>query len=304
MIKIFELSFIKNNETKGIIYGVLSIIIFSLTFPMTKIALNHFNSDLVIFGRGFLGAILASIILLVTKQKLPEKKYFKSIFIIALGILFSPIFSSSALKLVDSSHGTIITALSPIITSLIAKFRIKEVQSKAFWIGSIIASSSIIFFSFNSKDSFKLADIYLLIAIIISSFVSAEGGKLSKYLGGWKVISWALVLTLPFTSIKAIPEIYKLNFEYFSISWLSILYIGFISQLLGMFIWYSGMNKIGVSKISQMQLFQPAFGTIFAFFMLGENLSFYGFITLGIVFLSVVFIKHDTSKASLGKSKM
>ena len=37
----------------------------------------------------------------------------------------------------------------------------------------------------------------MLAAIIVCGLGYAEGAKLSRTLGGWQVISWALVLSLP-----------------------------------------------------------------------------------------------------------
>ena len=38
----------------------------------------------------------------------------------------------------------------------------------------------------------------LLAAVVVCGLGYAEGGRLSRRLGGWQVICWALVLSLPF----------------------------------------------------------------------------------------------------------
>ena len=40
-------------------------------------------------------------------------------------------------------------------------------------------------------------DILMVAAILVCGLGSAEGATLSRRLGGWQVISWALVLALP-----------------------------------------------------------------------------------------------------------
>lgn len=52
-------------------------------------------------------------------------------------------------------------------------------------------------FFLSGEAAFGIGDLYMLIAIILCGFGYAEGGVLSKKIGGWQVICWALILALP-----------------------------------------------------------------------------------------------------------
>ena len=101
----------------------------------------------------------------------------------------------------------------------------------------------------------------------------AVGAKLSKELGGWQVICWALVITFPFILVPAIiyapDDLWVLPFSVYG----GFLYLALISQLLAFFVWYKGLALGGIARVSQTQLLQP-FVTIFAsILILGELIS-------------------------------
>jgi len=69
----------------------------------------------------------------------------------------------------------------------------------AFWLFSILGSSLVIGFAIaQGLSASPVGDTLMLMAIIVCGLGYAEGAKLSKTLGGSGVISWALVLSLPF----------------------------------------------------------------------------------------------------------
>ena len=120
----------------------------------------------------------------------------------------------------------------------------------------------------------QLADIALLGAIISAAIGYAVGAKLSKDIGGWQVICWALVLTLPFILIPTISYA-PTSFSGISVmGYASFLYLALISQLLAFFVWYKGLALGGIARVSQTQLLQP-FITLFASVLfLGEVIDF------------------------------
>jgi drug/metabolite transporter (DMT)-like permease len=79
-----------SNETKGFIFGLIGIIIFSITPVATKIALGANNSQLspefITFGRSALAGILSLLYLLFFRKKIPKLKYLFNFSIIALCI--------------------------------------------------------------------------------------------------------------------------------------------------------------------------------------------------------------------------
>ncbi|TJV02893.1 MAG: EamA/RhaT family transporter, partial [Mesorhizobium sp.] len=67
-----------------------------------------------------------------------------------------------------------------------------------FWLFSCLGSALVAGFAVTqSVSASPLGDMLMLAAIIVCGLGYAEGARLSRKLGGWQVISWALVLSLP-----------------------------------------------------------------------------------------------------------
>ena len=69
-----------------------------------------------------------------------------------------------------------------------------------------VAGSAVVagFALWEGGGALQLADLLLVGAVISAAIGYAEGARLSRTLGGWQVISWALVLAAPFA---AIPDV-------------------------------------------------------------------------------------------------
>ena len=119
----------------------------------------------------------------------------------------------------------------------------------------------------------------------------AQGGHLSKELGGPRVICLSLVLSLPIVLIAS-PFIFDLShFQKATSEDLSALaYLGLVNNLFAFFFWYKGLAIGGVSRVGQMQLLQPFFTFFFAVLFLKEPFSwkttFFALSIVLIVFLS------------------
>src|SRR5690606_33587710 len=102
-----------------------------------------------------------------------------------------------------------------------------------------------------------IGDILMLVAVILCGLGYAEGAKLTKKLGGWQVISWALVFSLPV--MLPLMFIYMpISFEGISISaWLSLAYVSLFSMFIGFVFWYKGLEQGGTATVGQLQLLQP-----------------------------------------------
>ena len=62
-----------NKESKGMLIGFIGILIFSLTLPVTKIALLSFNPYFIAFGRAALAGMFALVYLAYKKEPAPSK---------------------------------------------------------------------------------------------------------------------------------------------------------------------------------------------------------------------------------------
>ena len=281
-------------EKLGFLLGIVGVMCFSLTLPATSIAVAYFGTTVVGLGRTVIAAILVAIILIFRKEKLPSFRQFKSILIVALGaVLGFPLLTSWAMEYLPVSHGAVEVALLPLVTAGFAMLRAGEQPSLKYWLSSLIGSCAVIVYALIlGFGQLHFADLALLAAVVLLGFSYAEGGKLAKELGSWQVIAWAILIAAPFFIIPV-----GLNFTQDMIhapmqAWISIIYLGVVSQFLAYVAWYSGMSLGGIARVSQIQYLQPFLMILFAAIFLNEAISF---MTIGIaiiVLLSVIVGKN------------
>ena len=101
-------------------------------------------------------------------------------------------------------------------------------------------------------------DVMILVAVALGAIGYAEGGALARELGGWRVICWAVVLSVPLTlPIGAGRGGGLATSTRTATPGSAFAYVAAVSALLGFFPWYAGLARGGVAKIGQIQLLQP-----------------------------------------------
>ena len=124
----------------------------------------------------------------------------RSLAIVAFGVVVGfPLLTALALRDVDSSHGAVVIALLPACTAVFAVLRAGETPVARLLDRRPAPASSPCSPSSPRRASARsaLADLELLAGTVVCSLAYAEGGALSRTLGGPQTICWALVLSAP-----------------------------------------------------------------------------------------------------------
>lgn len=285
----------------NIFAAILCIILFSLTVPFTRMAALETSAESIIFMR-LLGASIICIIAAILDGWIPPKTSLKGILFTALGsVIGFASMTAFAMREVPAAHGAVALAALPIVTASYAVLRDRLKPGKRFWGFAFFGT----FLSFGYFLTTKIhrahtGDIYLLFAIISASFGYVEGGRLSRVHGGRRVMTWAVIATVPIVLPLAI--IYTSQsifvFKNFTLStWVSLLYLALISQSLGMFLWFKVLAKGPMEKIALVQLLQPFFTLLGSIIFLNESVAWSTWLIAFIVGLCILGANRE--KASL-----
>ncbi|TNP01540.1 DMT family transporter [Bacillus pacificus] len=287
----------KNNIRKGMLLGCIGVICFSLTLPATRTAVPYFGEAIVGLGRVVIAAIIVGIIFIKNQEKIPNKDQMKSLWIVAIGaVLAFPLLSTYAMKSLPVSHGAIEVALLPLATAGFATWRGGEQLSKRYWIASIISTITVLLYAvYLGLGQLQMGDIALIAAVLILGLSYAEGGKLSKDLGSWKVIAWANLIGAPFFIIPVGLSISSGMLQAPIEAWISLFYLAIISQFLAYIAWYGGMSLGGIAKVGQLQYLQPFLMIIFSVLFLGESITWLTIVLAFIVVICVIVGKSEPS---------
>ncbi|GAA0883662.1 DMT family transporter [Sphingobacterium siyangense] len=288
-----SISKLQENTASGWLNGFIGVVLFSGSLPATRMAVLAFDPVFVTLARASIAGILALITLMVFKEKRPERKQLGSLYIVAIGCVVGfPLLSALALQHVTSAHSIVFIGILPVSTAVFGIIRGGECPKPIFWLFSALGSLLVIGYALaQGLTASPLGDVLMILSVILCGLGYAEGAKLTKTLGGWQVISWALVLSLPL--------MLPLTFIYLPSSfdavpmgaWASLAYVSLFSMFIGFVFWYKGLAQGGTATIGQLQLLQPFFGLALAAWLLHEQVSV-GMLTVTVgVILCVVATK-------------
>ena len=183
----------------GWIYGLIGMLGFSLTLPATRIAVAEMDPQFVAFGRALVAAVPAAVLLLINRGPVPSRTQLGALSGVALGVVVGfPLLTAWAMQSVPANHGAVVIAVLPLATAVAAALRNGERPTRGFWGWCILGAVLVTVYALRRSDGeLHLADLALLGAVASAAWGYAEGARLTPILGGWRVISWALLLSAP-----------------------------------------------------------------------------------------------------------
>jgi len=281
-------------ETTGMLIGLVGVIIFGLTLPASKLAVEVFHPAFVSFGRALIAGLAGLAYILINKAPIPSFSNIKKMLFIVFGIVVGfPYLMTLAMAKGSSSHGGIILGFMPLLTTIVGVIKFKERPSKGFWFASILGTSFVLIYALiQGSGSLSYMDFLLLSATIFSAIGYAEGAELSREISPKLVISWAVVIALP---LNALVSFYFFEPSYLNVEpkyWQALLFLGLFSMYIGFFFWYEGLSMGGISRVSQVQLLQPFITLLCAYLLLAEPLKPINFIFAALVVSSVLLGKQ------------
>ncbi|OJF92302.1 DMT family transporter [Pararhizobium antarcticum] len=270
----------------GWINGFIGVLIFSGSLPATRVAVMHFDPLFLTVARATIAGVLALGLLLLFKAKRPSRREIVSLFVIALGVVVGfPLLTALALRHVTSAHSIVFVGLLPLSTAIFGVLLGGERPKPAFWLFSLLGSALVAGFALAQGLTVSpVGDALMLAAIIVCGLGYAEGARLSRTLGGWQVISWALVLSLPVMLAAAIL-FRPATFSGIAVpAFVSLAYVSIFSMLIGFVFWYRGLAQGGIAAVGQLQLLQPFFGLALAATLLREPVTWQMLaVTVGVI---------------------
>lgn len=275
-----------DKTASGWLNGFVGVLIFSGSLPATRVAVAEFDPTFLTSARAAIAGLLGLAMLVLFQQKRPARSDFLSLVIVALGVVVGfPLLTALALKHVTSAHSIIFVGLLPLATAIFGVLRGGERPRPAFWLFSCIGSALVAGFALmQGVTASPVGDGLMLAAIIVCGLGYAEGAALSRRLGGWQVICWALAISLPIMLVLTFATLPSSFAGVGSGAWMGLAYVSLFSMLIGFVFWYRGLAQGGIAAVGQLQLLQPFFGLALAASLLHEQVSpLMIVVTLGVV---------------------
>lgn len=266
-------------ENRGLLFGLLGVLIFALTLPMTRLAVGPAEAPqlpplFVTAGRAAGAALLSVVYLWLTGASWPTRRDVLPLLVSALGTVVGfPLFIALALREVPAMHAAVITGVLPLFTAVVAAWHLRQRPSNGFWFCAVLGCGLVLgFAAVQGGGHLVAADGLLLLAMMSAAIGYVAGAKLSQRWRAEHVISWVLVISLPLTA-PVTWWVQPAALERVSAAaWGGFAYVTVFSMWLGFFAWYRGLALGGMVRVSQVQMVQPFLALLLAVPVLGEPL--------------------------------
>jgi drug/metabolite transporter (DMT)-like permease len=260
---------------RGQALGLLAVAGFSLTLPMTRIAVAELPPLFVGLGRELAAACIAAPLLWTARKPWPTASQLRGLLQVIVGVVLGfPLFTALAMGQADASHGAVVLGLLPLATAIAGVVINQERPSPRFWLAAVIGSITVVLYALHAgAGRFSWADAALAAAVLSGAVGYTSGARLARSMGAWPVICWAVVLSLPVLALVVGILAWRHPPQAGLHAWAAFAYVSTVSALLGFFPWYRGLELGGVAKVSQVMLLQPFFTLAFAWAVMGEPVT-------------------------------
>jgi drug/metabolite transporter (DMT)-like permease len=274
--------------------GILGVIIFSGSLPATRVAVGGFSALFLTSARAVIAALIGAAVLGLLRQAWPRRKDLVSLTIVSIGVVVGfPLLTALALQHITSAHSIVFIGLLPLSTAVFAVLRGGERPQPLFWLFAVLGSATVAGFALSNGGTASVTgDLLMVAAIVLCGLGYAEGAALSRRIGGWQVISWALLLALPLM-LPLVIWTWPATWSGVSLpAWIGLAYVSIFSMFVGFIFWYRGLAIGGIARIGQLQQLQPLFGLALAGFLLHEPVAWSMIAATALVVVCVFFARR------------
>ncbi len=281
------------NRMKAILGASATIAVWATAFPFGKFALQSVDALTLSVARVVGGAILMLIIGVFKGLHIPTSWREWGIYVLlgATGNFVYQVVFNEGLRTIPAATSSIIMALTPLTTALLALVVYKDKIRPIGWIFTITAFIGVaIIILWNSTLTIPMGALWTLLGMILFAIYNILNRGLSlKGYNSITIAMWSMftgaIMALPFAD-HAIEMIIQAPLS----AQLAMVYLAFFSSALGFVFWsYAFEHAEKVSDVTNFMYISPIVAAIVAAFLLGEypNMGLYigAPIILGSLFL-------------------
>lgn len=257
-------------------YGLLGVVIFAMTLPMTRWAVGPAGDPqlpplFVVAGRAAFAGLLSALYLWTTRAPWLRREDLPATLLCAAGTVVGfPLGLGWAVREVEAMHAAVITGVLPLATAVAASLAFRQRASAGFWGCAVAGCALVVAFAARESRGLGAGDAWLLFALLSAAIGYVAGARLSQRASPAQAICWVLVVCLPITVPVAVVTWPRTPVQ--ASAWWGFGYVTLFSMWLGFFAWYRGLALGGSLRVSQVQLVQPFLSMLFAVPLLGERL--------------------------------
>ena len=273
-------------------------IIWASAFFNIKIATDSFGPITIAFIRVLLGSIPLIILCLYKNIKIEvfskDWPWFATIGFV--NMVFPFFLIAYGVKEVQSNLAAILMSTSPLTSTLLAHFFLKEEKINILKVTGVLIGFSGIVYLFSDNFLINENNIFSALCILIGSLGYVVGGILTYKISNKKnenvtasILIWATIILLPMCFYFEKPWNYSPSLT----SVVSITYLGVIATGLAWVLRFKVLKENGLVFQSQVAYLIPIFAVILGYIFLDEIITFKVIIALLTIVIGIYFVKKS-----------
>ena len=285
---------------------VLTMLFWGGTFVAGRVLSENLHPQTASSLRFILASVMLLSAILIRDKSLPglSKKQWGAMALLGLtGVFAYNLFFFAGLQTVEAGRASMIIAVNPVVTSLIAILFLGERCDLPRSVGMVLSVSGAFLViskghpaSFFQGNSVMMGEFYIVGCVLSWSAYTLIGKQLLKDIEPLIAVAYSCTLGAVFLSAIALysghlAEIKELT----AMSAVCLFYFAFFGTTLG-FIWfYDGVKKLGAARAAMYVNLVPVSGVLLGVLILGEKLSSSLIIGGLLVFAGLYFINYRPS---------
>lgn len=287
----------QNSKLMGHVFAIFTILVWGSCFVLTKNLLGAGLTAIQIIPLRMGLAYIALLIMRPRFMKLPLKDELMFVLIGITGGSFYFFLQNTALTYTYAANVSILVALSPILTVILAQLfsRSGEKLGKWVYIGAVVAIAGVVLVVLNGTLSFHLSPLGDLLALAAALMWAVYSILIKKYTEQYdnfivtrRVFLWAFITAVPLMLLTdGMPSMAAL----FSAPkvWLSWIFLAVFGNAICFAIWNIAFKSLGV-VITNNYLYASPFVTVFVgWLLLKEPISLMSVIGAVLITVGVIF---------------
>lgn len=254
-------------------YAITTIVVWSMAFVFTRLAMHHFSALSVGFLRYCAASLALVIAVLTAKIKPPAVRDLKW-FLLAgvLGFAFYVVAFNKGCETVTAATGSTILATVPVLTALFARVVYREKLRAFQWVATGIEFSGVVILTLmNGVFSFNPGLVWLLAGAVSLSCYNLLQRKLTRTYSGLQSSAYGIFAGTAMLAVFAPNAVQEVKTAPPS-ALLMVLALGVLSSALGYGMWSQAFKKAKLSSsVSNYMFVTPLLSSILAFAIAGEK---------------------------------
>jgi drug/metabolite transporter (DMT)-like permease len=228
------------------------VCLFGGTVPATRLAVIGFDPWFLTVARAAIAGAAGLMVIIATGKRIPPRSLWPQILGAAFcTVLGFPLCVGLAMATVPAAHAGVVLGILPLATAGAATVLAHERPSAGFWLASVAGS-------------------LIVLTFVAGAIGYTLSGRLTALMPGWEVISWQVILFLPFAALTTYVLWPSGIANVPASSWAGLAYVGFVSQYTAFFVFNAAMAMAGIARIGQIMLLQPFVVVVLALPVNGE----------------------------------